>query len=107
MFILLSKNNFTTYSCYGSFNSFEENNEIFSIATGKLTPGEYSYLVIARDYANNTLAFQDSRFNLSIPPPLMDFIFISSIIIIITVIGISIFVLYEGLKKHSHISKEI
>jgi len=107
IFILLSKNNFTTYSCYGSFNSFEENNGIFSIATGKLTPGEYSYLVVARDYANNTLVFQDPRFNLSIPPPLMDFIFITSITIIIAVVGISVFVLYKGLKKHSHITKEI
>ncbi len=106
-FIILSKSNFTTWLCYGSYNGIEENKEVFVINSKKLIPGEYSYLFAARDYANNTIIFQDSIFNLLIPAPLLDYIFIASFIIVIAVVGISVFALYKGLKKFSRVAKEI
>lgn len=105
-FIILSKTNFTTYLCYGSHNDLEENNELFAIFSKKLTPGEYCFLVAARDYANNTIIFKDSIFNLSIPTSIMDYVFLTSLIIIIAVVGISVFVLFKGSKKISRIAKE-
>ncbi|MFX1552094.1 MAG: hypothetical protein ACFFB9_17225, partial [Promethearchaeota archaeon] len=106
VYIYLSKNNFTDYTCYGSSNSIKENKELFSINSEKLTPGRYSYFIIVRDYANNTIAFQDSSFSLFIPIPLMNYISIVSMITIVGVIGVSGFVIYKGLKKDSRIIKE-
>ncbi|MFX1308756.1 MAG: C25 family cysteine peptidase [Promethearchaeota archaeon] len=106
-YIFLSRNNFTSYSYYGSFNNYEENTEIFTIDTDKLTPGEYSYIIVSRDYANNTIVFHDTTFRFSIPAPLMDYIFIISIILIFGVVGISVFILYSGFKKFTRVVKEI
>ncbi len=107
VYLFLSKNNFTDYTFYGLSNSINENKEIFSIDTEKLTPGKYSYLIFARDYANNTIIFQDSSFTLLIPNPLMNYISTISMITIIGVIGISVYVTYYGLKKANHIEREI
>ncbi len=99
VYIFLSKNNFTDYTFYGLSNSIYENNIIFSIDTEKLTPGRYSYSIFTRDYANNTIMFQDSLFTLTIPNPLMEYISTISMIVIIGIIGISGYITYYGLKK--------
>jgi hypothetical protein len=107
IYVILSKNNYTDYKFYGLSNSINENKEIFSIDTEKLTPGKYSYIIFARDYANNTVVFQDSSFTLLISNPLMNYISIISMIAIIGVIGISLYITYYGLKKaHRAINEE-
>ncbi len=97
--VYLSQNNFTDYTYYRASNYVIENKEIFNINTEKLTSGKYSYFIIARDYANNTILFQDSSYVLLIPTPLMDYISIISMITIFGVIGVSGFILYNGIKK--------
>ncbi|MFX0142789.1 MAG: C25 family cysteine peptidase [Candidatus Hodarchaeota archaeon] len=106
VYIYLSKNNFTDYSCYGSSNKLKENKELFSIDSDKLTPGRYAYFIILRDYANNTIVFQDNSFTLLISIPLMNYVSIIFMIAIVGVIGLSGFVIYNGLRKSSRIIKE-
>ncbi|MFX1417296.1 MAG: C25 family cysteine peptidase [Promethearchaeota archaeon] len=107
VYIFLSKNNFTDYTYYGLSNSFEENQEVLSITTERLTPGVYSYFIITRDYANNTLVIQDSTFNFSIPLPMIDYIIPVSIAVIIAIVGVSIFILLNGMRKHKNSLKRI
>ena len=107
VYIFLSKNNFTDYNYFGLSNSFEENNELFTFNTDRLMPGEYSYFIIARDYANNTNIFYDSTFEFTIPRPIIDYIIPVSIVMIIAIAGISAFILFNDLQKYSRIAKEI
>ena len=107
IYLVLSKDNFTTYSYYESTNGYEENNDVFTITTDRLTSGEYSYCIVLRDYANNTNVFYNSDFNFSVPKPMIDYIFISYSVMIVAIIGISVFSLFKGLKKYSCVVKEI
>ncbi|MCK4379760.1 MAG: hypothetical protein KAW51_01390 [Candidatus Lokiarchaeota archaeon] len=107
VYVLLSKNNYVTYSYYGSTNYYEENKEIFTITTERLTSGEFSYCIVSRDYANNTNVFYNSGFNFSVSETLINYILITSTFFVIAVIGISIFTLFSGLLKYSRLVKEI
>jgi hypothetical protein len=98
--LFLSKNNFTDYSHYSSSNNINENKEIFDVKTEKLTSGKYSYFIIVRDYANNTIVFQNSSYTLLIQIPLMNYISLISMIVIFGVIGVSGFLLFDGIKKY-------
>ncbi|MFX0104314.1 MAG: C25 family cysteine peptidase, partial [Candidatus Hodarchaeota archaeon] len=106
-YIILSKNNFTDSIYFGLSNNFEESSEIFSINADRLTPGEYSYIIVIRDYANNTNIYYNSSFELTIPTPIIDYVLIISVVLIIGVGGISVFVLFKELNKYSHIVREI
>ena len=103
VYVYLSKNNFNDYMYYCSSNCIKDNNELIVVNTEKFTSGKYDYIIIIRDYANNTVIVQDSSFTLLIPIPLMNYI---SIITIIGVIGISGYVTYNGLKKANREVKE-
>ncbi|UCC18942.1 MAG: carboxypeptidase regulatory-like domain-containing protein, partial [Promethearchaeota archaeon] len=106
-YIFLSKNNFTDFTYYGLSNNFDENKEILPILTERLTPGVYDYFIVTRDYANNTLVIQNSTFKFSIPNHIIDYIIPISIIMIIAIVGISVFILLKGIKKHNHSLKRI
>ncbi|MFX1299080.1 MAG: C25 family cysteine peptidase, partial [Promethearchaeota archaeon] len=107
VFLLLSKNSFNTYSYYGSANNFEENKEMFTITTDRLTSGEFSYCIVSRDYANNTNVFYHSGFKFSVSEILINYILITSTFMVIAIIGISIFVFFKGLFKYSRLVKDI
>lgn len=106
-YIILSKNNFTDVSYFGLSNNFEDNSETFSIEAGRLTPGDYSYFIFMRDYANNTNIYYDSTFHFVIPKPMIDYILLVSIVMIIAILGISVFIIYREIQKHSHIVKNM
>jgi hypothetical protein len=101
VYIFLSKDNFTTYSYFGLSNDFGENLEQFPIEIGKLEPGDYSYFIYIRDYANNTKIFYDFSYSFSIAAPLINYVLIITIFIIIGVIGLSFFFLFIRFKNQS------
>ena len=100
VFFLVSKNNFSDFSLHRLFNDFNENKQEFNITLNKLEPGEYSYLVITRDYTNKTSIFYEEDFSFTIPKPFMDYVLIISSIMIVGLVGISIAVIVIGMKKH-------
>jgi len=100
VFFLMSNNNFSDFSLHRLFNDFNENKQEFNITLNKLEPGEYSYLVITRDYTNKTSIFYEEDFSFTIPKPFMDYVLIISSIMIVGLVGISIAVIVIGMKKH-------
>ncbi len=100
VFFLLSKNNFSDFSLHRLYNDFNKNKQEFNITLNKLEPGEYSYLVITRDYTNKTSIFYEDNLEFSIPKPLIDYVLIIASIMIVGLVGISIAVVIIGMKRH-------
>jgi len=100
VFFLLSENNYSDFSLYRLLNDFNENKQEFNITLNKLKPGEYSYLVITRDYTNKTSIFYEENFNFTIPKPFTDYVLIVASIMIVGLVGISIVFIVIGMKKH-------
>ncbi|MFW9901204.1 MAG: hypothetical protein ACFFDY_07950, partial [Candidatus Thorarchaeota archaeon] len=99
-YIFLSKNNFSDIKYYGLSNNLEENKDLFQIPTEKLTPGEYSYCIVLRDYANNTNVIFNSDFTFLIPQTIIDYLIPISTVMIIAVGGITVYIIYNGLRKY-------
>ena len=105
--LFISNNNFENYSFYRISNEFQENENNFIFSLDKLKPGDFSYSVIARDYANNTKMFNSENFKFTIAKPIVDYIFAISLILIIGVVGISVFIVYKGIQKYSDIIRKM
>ncbi|MBY8985193.1 MAG: hypothetical protein KGD65_09010 [Candidatus Lokiarchaeota archaeon] len=103
VFLLLSDDNFENYVYYSTSSDLFDNQNEFTINIDKVKPGEYSYCIISRDYANNSIIFHDNGFKLTIPKPITDYILPVSLILIIGFTGLSIFQIVEGIKKATRI----
>ncbi len=62
VFLLTSKNNFTNYRVYSMNANPEVSNDFYELQLKGLSPGEYKYLAIARDFANNTKMLYNKNF---------------------------------------------
>ena len=106
VFLLKSKDDdFDDYEYYEMLNSFKDDEEDYKYTIDKLDPGEYYFLIVARDWANNIEILDDESFEISIPIPIMDYVLIVISVMIIGLVGISVFVIYSGNKKYSQILK--
>ena len=84
-------------------NSFrDEEDVLFKHTIHKLDPGEHSFLIVARDWANNYHILDDDSFEITIVTPMMDYILIIMSIAVIGITGISIFITYKGFKSYKH-----
>jgi hypothetical protein len=99
VYLILSKDNFETYSYYSVKNGLFENKNDFILELGKMKPGKYAYSIISRDYANNSRIFQDNSYLFTVPNPIIDYIFPVSLILIVGITGISVYLLIRGLRK--------
>ena len=72
VFFLVSDNYFKNYKYYQLSNSFYQDFNEFEFIIDKLKPGNYSYLFITRDFANNTELFYQDSFMFIIPKPMID-----------------------------------
>ena len=103
VFVLLSKDNFNTFEILRCSNESQTNENMFIFEHYKLDPGDYSYVIVARDYANNTEIFYQGSYALTIPIPLTDYVLVVVTITIIAVAGVSIIVGVKGQKKHENL----
>lgn len=94
------------YFSYMSSNLLEENRTKFHANLDKFEPGEYMMIIASRDYANNTEIYSVS-FQFSIPIPITYYILIVASVMISGFAGISIVVVYSGIKKYSIIYKRM
>jgi len=101
IYLLLSDNNFENYTYFSISNELFENENVFTLNTDKFKPGQYSYCIVSRDYANNTQILQDNTFKFTIPKPITDYILPVSLIFIVGIIGVSIFLVYKGIRSYS------
>jgi len=86
-------------------NSFKDDKEDFKCTIDKLKPGDYYFLLLARDWANNVEILDDNSFKISIPVPIMDYILIITSIMIVGVVGISALVIYKKNKEYLRVLK--
>jgi hypothetical protein len=107
VFLLMSKTDFREYSFYRAYNTFNENENEFNITVSKLEPGEYSYLVITRDYTNKTSIYYDENMKFSIATPFTDYVLIIVSIMIVGLVGISSTVVVVGMKRHKMSARNI
>ena len=97
----MSDNNFKNYSYYQVNNGFQENNDEFHLRLNKLTPGDYSYAIVLRDYSNKTEVIYQEDFTFSVPTPLTEYILVVILIMIIGLVGFSFYIVYVGIKNYS------
>jgi len=103
----ISNNDFENYTYYTSSNGFLDNENIFTFNIDRLYPGEYSYFIYTRDYANNTNIFYEETFKFTIPKHTADYILPISLIVIIGIAGVSAFTIYKGIKKYSRVIEKL
>ena len=101
VFLLISNNSFIDYSYIRLSNQSQEDENIFNSTINKLDPGEYSFLIVARDHANNIGILNKKNFQFMIPKPMMDYVLFIALIMIINVTGISVYIIYSGIKKYA------
>ncbi|MFX1257150.1 MAG: C25 family cysteine peptidase [Promethearchaeota archaeon] len=102
VFLLESENNFKDYTYYLMSNSTHEE-DIFEYTLKKLDPGEYSFVIVARDWAGNTEILYKSSFKITIHEPLTFYILIIASIVIVCVASVSVYVVFKERKKFSKI----
>ncbi len=102
--LLLSDNNFESYEYFSRSNGLLENQNLLTFNLNKVKPGDYSYCIISRDYANNSNIFQDLGFKLIIPTPIMDYILPMSLILIIGITGLSVFLIFKEIRRYARIN---
>lgn len=107
VFLLVSMNNFENYTYYQLKNDYQENEDTFTLSMERLKPGDYSYFVVARDYANNTNVFFSETFTFTIPERMIDYVLIVSVILVIGIVGVSAFIVYKGIKKYSRMMEDV
>jgi hypothetical protein len=94
------------YFSYVSSNLLEENQTDLHLNLNKLDPGEYLMIIASRDYANNT-EINSINYQFSIPIPITYYILIIASFLISGFAGISVYVIYSGIKKYSVIYKRM
>lgn len=72
VFLVISKDNFSNYNIYEMKNHTSGNDNQFECYVDDLDPGVYSYLSVARDYANNTAILYNENYNFEIVNPLLN-----------------------------------
>ena len=106
VYLLQSKDdNFDNYKYYEMSNSFKDDKEDYKCMIDKLKPGDYYFLLLARDWANNVEILDDNSFKISIPVPIMDYILIITSLMIVGVVGISALVIYKKNKDYFQLIK--
>jgi len=103
----ISNNNFTNYSYYSASKDFLESESTFRFDIDRYLPGEYSYCIFTRDYANNTNIFYEENFKFTIPKHIVDYIFPVALIAIVGIIGLSTLSIFRNIQKYSRTIKKI
>jgi hypothetical protein len=88
------------YKHYITRNMLYENASALQVLLNKMLPGQYEFIIISRDYANNT-QFYSLSYEFLIPVPLSNYILIGAIILVILLSGSSALIIYKGNKNYS------
>lgn len=106
VYLLQSRDDdFDNYEYFEMSNSFKDDIEDYKCTLDKLKPGDYYFLILARDWANNVEILDDESFKISIPVPIMDFILIITSLMIVGVVGTSALVIYKKNKEYFRLLK--
>lgn len=107
VFLLISDNNFEDYFYERLNNNDLDAENTYKDDIDKLDPGEYTFLIVARDYTNNLEIMYNSRFIISIPTPMTDYILNVMIFFVAGVAGASIILTFVGRKKYLRMAEKL
>ncbi|MFX0040937.1 MAG: C25 family cysteine peptidase [Promethearchaeota archaeon] len=103
IFILLSRNEFKDFSILVMEKDSSDNIYTYNLFKNNIKPGKYSYLAIARDFANNTKIFYEESCNFEVIDEnlrnSMEIVYFLAFLLIIGIIGISFFLIYRNYKR--------
>jgi len=107
IFVLISQNDFEDYKYYALSNkSFEDQNR-FECIIDKLDPGEYSFLLVARDYASNTEILYKTSFKFTIPVPLTSYVLIIAALSSMGIVGLAGVMIHRNAKNHKTLMERL
>lgn len=98
--ILVQDRTTGTWSHLSSRNTLYENATALQVIVNKMLPGTYEFIIITRDYANNT-QFHPLAYEFLIPVPLTTFLFAGANIVIAGVAGLSVAGSFKAMKRYS------
>jgi hypothetical protein len=105
--LFISNNNFTNYTYYTASNGYLEDEKTFRFNIDRYLPGEYSYFILTRDYANNTNIFYEPQFKFAISSHIVEYIFPVALIGIVGIIVLAIHSVFINIKKYARIAEEL
>jgi len=105
-FVLISKDNFETFQYFTFTQNSQTDENDYSCLTDKFDSGQYSFVIVARDYANNVNMYFDDSFTFSIPiSPMQIFLMIIGFSVI-GMLGLSAFIVHKNLSIFEEFSKK-
>jgi hypothetical protein len=107
VFALISNNNFKTFDYYPFQITQDIDNAQYTCLTDKFDPGRYTFLIVARDYANNIKVYYDPAFTFSIPLSLMEIFLVFIGFSVFGILGLSVFIAYQNLQRFKEFSNKM
>lgn len=107
IYLLKSEDDFDNYDYYEMEHRIIYDDNTYKCEIEKLDPGEYSFLIIGRDWANNYGILDEDDFEIIIGTPIMDYVLIVASITIIGVAAISILVGFMEMNKFKRTTEKL
>ncbi|MHA1805565.1 MAG: C25 family cysteine peptidase [Promethearchaeota archaeon] len=105
---VLSSDNFKSYTLHELHHaSNNSNDDYYQGNIDKLKPGEYSILILARDFANNTEIYYNQSLILSIPTPIIQHVLNNSVYFMFGFLALSLYLIYHHLKAFKRFQEEL
>ncbi|TFG06318.1 MAG: hypothetical protein EU539_07995 [Promethearchaeota archaeon] len=96
---------FEDYEFHEMIHRFEYDDDIFMCTLHKLDPGEYYFLLVGRDWANNRKTLEDEMVKISISTPIAYYLLIVSSVLIVFFVGVTFIKHHQGYRKYLKILK--
>ena len=107
MFVLISQNDFEDYRYYTLSNKPFEDKSRFECIIDKLDPGEYSFLLVTRDYASNMEILYKTSFKFTIPVPLTNYVLIFAALSSMGIVGLAGVMIHRNAKNHKTLMERL
>jgi hypothetical protein len=99
LFLLVSTDGMKTYEYHQFLSSWDQNQDEFNFTLNKMEPNDYTMILVARDYCNNTI-IGDQIISFTVEPPLSNIPLVVTLILVIFLLSISSIVIYKGFKSY-------
>jgi hypothetical protein len=99
LFLLVSTDGMKTYEYHQFLSSWDQNQDEFNFTLNKMKPNDYTMILVARDYCNNTV-IGDQIISFTVEPPLSYVPLVVTLFLVIFLLSISSIVIYKGFKSY-------
>ena len=99
LFLLVSTDDMKTYEYHQFHNSWDQNQYEFGFTLNKMEPNDYTMILVARDYCNNTV-IGDQIIAFTVELPLSYIPLVVTFFLVFFLLGISCIIIYKGIKSY-------